>query len=241
MNGLFRLNTDGSNDDSFHFGLPRNSVRKVICLAGGSILINCFYYLYRLTPDGAVDTTFQVPEFLFGGCYDMAVQSDGKIIVGGAFRRINSIDQIALARLNSDGSFDFSFRPSGTVVLTLRIQSDGSIVTGVIRSLSRYFSNGAFDGQFSRTINDPNLSGVQLAVAPDDRVYFNSSTSVFQISGRNRLRVPPADIPITLEQSSAVSGPWSTVQSIPANSNLDYLLPNDISSGNALFRVRPAQ
>src|SRR6185503_11672463 len=98
---------------------------------------------------------------------------------------VNSFTQTGLARLNSDGTFDFAFRPAPSGVSVLEIQRDGSIIKSYARTFSRYFSDGTLDEQF--TTHDPNVGEVQLAIDQNDRVYYNSSTSVFQISGRNRI------------------------------------------------------
>src|SRR2546425_11275198 len=41
-----------------------------------------------------------------GNVYAMVRQSDGKIVIGGAFTAVNSVARLNLARLNPDGSVD---------------------------------------------------------------------------------------------------------------------------------------
>lgn len=41
----------------------------------------------------------------------MAVQPDGKILIGVAFTRINGTNRNRIVRLNADGSLDLSFDP----------------------------------------------------------------------------------------------------------------------------------
>ncbi len=63
----------------------------------------------------------------------LAVQSDGKIIVGGTFTTCNSISRNRISRMNYDGSLDTTFDPgSGTdnTVHALNIQSDSKILIG---------------------------------------------------------------------------------------------------------------
>src|SRR5215212_5071553 len=50
-----------------------------------------------------------------GMVWALAVQPDGKILVGGAFTTINGVIRNKLARLNSDGTVDEDFVPEGDV------------------------------------------------------------------------------------------------------------------------------
>src|SRR5450756_1608138 len=62
----------------------------------------------------------------------LALQSDGKILVGGAFSSVNGVWRTNIARLNVDGSLDDSFvctntEPSGDVSRIIPCH-DGKIV-----------------------------------------------------------------------------------------------------------------
>jgi uncharacterized delta-60 repeat protein len=64
--------------------------------------------------------------------YTAAVQSDGKILIGGAFTTVNAISVPRLARLNIDGTRDTTWNPgtagAGSIVRDIKIQSDGKIL-----------------------------------------------------------------------------------------------------------------
>ena len=66
----------------------------------------------RLNADGSVDESFQS-----GGTgandtvYALAVQADGKIIIGGRFSSFDGVSRSRIARLNSDGTLDEGFNP----------------------------------------------------------------------------------------------------------------------------------
>ncbi|MBI5286558.1 MAG: delta-60 repeat domain-containing protein [Deltaproteobacteria bacterium] len=62
--------------------------------------------------------------------YSIAVQSDGKIIVGGAFTTIGGVTRNYIARLNSDGSLDVGFNPN--------LEEQPCIIFSFIYSLSLY-------------------------------------------------------------------------------------------------------
>src|ERR1051325_7733985 len=61
----------------------------------------------------------------------IAVQPDGKIVVGGDFDTLGGRARSFICRLNPDGSVDTNFNSSaGTSVYCLAVQSDGKILVG---------------------------------------------------------------------------------------------------------------
>jgi uncharacterized delta-60 repeat protein len=76
----------------------------------------------RLNADGSLDSSFQVlpgSQYCNSGCSisavnASAVQSDGKIIIGGSFNTMHNANIMGIARLNSDGSIDTGFNVIGT-------------------------------------------------------------------------------------------------------------------------------
>jgi uncharacterized delta-60 repeat protein len=94
--------------------------------------------------------------------YDIAVQSDGKIVAAGACSGpIFGPSDFCLARYNSDGSLDTSFDADGKVTTVgtgsdraraVAVQSDGKIVAagacGVEFCLARYNGDGSLDTSF---------------------------------------------------------------------------------------------
>ena len=116
-NGVARLNGDGSLDSGFDTGtggfMPMPVISgQVSCLAvqtNGQILIGGSFFigppLYRgiarLNADGSVDSSFD------GGYLDagvnvtsVALQGDGRIVVGGNFTRMDGASRRGVARLN---------------------------------------------------------------------------------------------------------------------------------------------
>ena len=115
------------------------AVFGLLCLTAGR--------LQTPAQDGALDPTFNLPQFAstnpasgaFPRLQAVAVQSDGKIVVGGFFDRINANTRINLARVNADGTFDAAFDAGNAVksadgefgtVSSIAIQPDGKIVVG---------------------------------------------------------------------------------------------------------------
>ena len=104
--------------------------------------------LARFTADGALDTAFTASYAgtatgLNNSVYSVAVQGDGRIVVGGSFFSYNNGSGAnskvsKLARFTADGSLDTSFTNSyagsatglGDEVYSLAVQSDAKIVVG---------------------------------------------------------------------------------------------------------------
>ena len=138
-----RLNPDGTLDDSFNPGAD-GTVEALAVQADGKILVGGYFnelggethnYIARLNPDGTLDTGFNPDNYEdidFWYVNALAVQADGKIVVGGYFDRWDGRTRENIARLNPDGSLDTAFNPgAGNRVYTLALQADGKILVGV--------------------------------------------------------------------------------------------------------------
>ncbi|MCI0475522.1 MAG: delta-60 repeat domain-containing protein, partial [Anaerolineales bacterium] len=78
----------------------------------------------RLNADGSRDTTFGNPD-ANGTVYALALQADGKILIGGDFTSVGGTTRNYVARLNANGTLDDSFDPNPNVpVRALALQSD---------------------------------------------------------------------------------------------------------------------
>jgi uncharacterized delta-60 repeat protein len=115
----------------------------------------------RFNSNGSIDTSFSSPIFstTIGGdtsglINTFVTQSDGKIIVGGTFSRVNNISRAGLARLDVNGSLDATFAVqswgSFGEVRDIVIQNDDKIVcVGNFTSGSRRVnSDGNLDTSF---------------------------------------------------------------------------------------------
>jgi uncharacterized delta-60 repeat protein len=142
-NFIARLNSDGSLDNTFDPGTGANSFVKTTAIqSDGKIIIGGWFTSYngtaikhiaRLNADGTLDATFNPGTGANNYIYTTAIQSDGKIIIGGDFTSYNGTTTNRIARLNTDGSLDASFNPGLGVnerVITTAIQNDGKIIIG---------------------------------------------------------------------------------------------------------------
>lgn len=146
---IARINSDGSPDASFYVGSRFNFDVKSIALqqdgkivAGGSFSSYNGYdrkYIARLNTNGTLDTSFNVGTG-FGGSLannqvnTVAVQPDGKVLVGGYFTTYKNGTQNRIVRLNNDGSVDTSFATGAGFdnyfVNTFAVQPNGKILVG---------------------------------------------------------------------------------------------------------------
>jgi uncharacterized delta-60 repeat protein len=112
--------------------------------------------------------------------YAIALQPDGKVLMGGGFTNINGTGRNNIARLNADGSVDASFDPgSGTdsSVYNLALQPDGKVliaggflsVNGVSRNyFARLNQDGSLDYGFNPNVT--NAYSSTIVVQPDGRI-----------------------------------------------------------------------
>ena len=115
---------------------------------------------------GDLDLTFNAGAIVnsnasFSNVNAVAVQPDGKILIGGYFTSVNGSAQSLVARLNADGSLDLSFNSPVMSnsnfggVNALALQPDGKILVGghfligtEVKNTVRLNSNGSLDGTF---------------------------------------------------------------------------------------------
>lgn len=64
-----------------------------------------------VAPAAFAQTLLPLPSGVEGYVDALAVQYDGKILVGGGFTAVNNIARQNLARLNTDGSLDVTWNP----------------------------------------------------------------------------------------------------------------------------------
>ncbi len=167
---IARLNTDGSLDPSFDPGYGVNgSVRALALQADGSIVIGgAFTYvdgvpcnrIARLTPNGEVDNGFDTGNGFNHDVLALAIQPDGRLLVGGDFGSCDGESGNRIARLNTDGSRDHSFDLEDGVLDAIRVilpLTNGTVVIGGSFSsiedqprhgIARLLNDGSLDTDF---------------------------------------------------------------------------------------------
>ncbi|MBK8475798.1 MAG: hypothetical protein IPL39_05655 [Opitutaceae bacterium] len=148
----------------------------------------------RLNRDGSLDAGFSPVIALTGSwptVVTLAVQSDGKILIGGRFDSVGGLPRQNVARLNADGSCDVAFSVAvgpSSFVSRLALAGEkvlilGSFqtVAGVARKgLARVHSDGALDLAFVPDISCDYAYAV--ATGADGRVYVGASYTADDLS-----------------------------------------------------------
>ncbi|TAH28773.1 MAG: T9SS C-terminal target domain-containing protein [Cytophagales bacterium] len=144
-NYINRLNPDGSLDAGFNFNIGTGFNNQVIAFAvqsDGKIIVGGRFTSFnppgpprnrivRLNTDGSLDAGFNTGTGFSSDVLALAVQSDGKILVGGQFGDFNGVSQLVIARLNTNGSLDTGFASVlGNSVRALVLQLDGKVLVG---------------------------------------------------------------------------------------------------------------
>lgn len=157
-------------DNTGDGGLAIQSDGKIVI--AGSVGDPADFAVYRLNPDGSLDSTFSgdgMRSLHFGAdwwCdwpHGIAIQRDGKILVGGTTSDCGfSESYFAVARLRSGGTLDPTFSGDGLQTtkfssnadaLGMTLQSGGKVILAGLNggrfALARYTSAGALDSTFS--------------------------------------------------------------------------------------------
>lgn len=213
--GLMRLNADGSVDSSFNSGTSAsNIVYRIIRQPDGKILIGGAFTNYngtarqrvaRLNADGSLDTAFSTGAGATNGIvYDLGLQTDGKVVIGGAFTTLNGNAQNRIARLNTDGTFDSTFNVgtgANDIVYTVLVQPNGKVLiggffttyNGTARArLARLNADGSLDTSFVSGLDTQTGFVRKLLSQTNGRVLVGGTFTTFNGATRNsilRLRV----------------------------------------------------
>ena len=125
-NKLIRLNSDGTTDETFDVGtgFNNNLVASIKVDSNNKVIVGgdfneyngspCSRGIVRLNTDGTLDSSFETEGSGLnnnnGGVVQcLAIQSDGKIVVGGSFDQYDGNRQGLIIRLNTDGTKDSTF------------------------------------------------------------------------------------------------------------------------------------
>jgi uncharacterized delta-60 repeat protein len=144
--GIARLDAAGSLDEAFNpQSGPEGVVNAAALAPDGRVVIGGIFErvgglprlnVARLWPDGRVDGSFDSSAGPDGGVHCVALQSDGKVLIGGNFEIINGVSRRTIARLNTDGRLDTAFAPVFAMsvdmeeVYAIAVQPDGKLVVG---------------------------------------------------------------------------------------------------------------
>jgi uncharacterized delta-60 repeat protein len=238
---LARLNPDGSRDPSFATPQIRESgnVGWLFSLTldeAGRILIGGRFWsvngtaregVARLNTNGSLDVTFDAgPLAQSKEVTKVALQSDGKVLIGGTFLQVNGTVRHGLARLLTSGAVDSSFDSlnviySSTVpwVNDLALDSSGCpvVASGTPgdwgrspHPLCRLKPNGSLDVSFSLPVLPQASTVGDMAVQADGKLL------------------------VLLQEGSSVNGqPCGPLARLRQDGTLDSTFTSSVASGRA--------
>ena len=192
-NRIARLNAGGTIDADFN---PNggSTIYSIAMQADGRILAGGAFTtvstiarnrIARLNAGGTLDADFNSGA---GSSYAyiaaIAVQPDGKVLIGGSFDTIGGLARNYIARLNPNASLDVEFNPNaGSNVHCIAVQGDGKILVGgdftsiggvAISGIARLNANGTLDMAFAPVVTrlESYYSPVvySIAIQPDGRI-----------------------------------------------------------------------
>ncbi|MHC1768560.1 MAG: delta-60 repeat domain-containing protein [Verrucomicrobiia bacterium] len=186
--GLARLNSDGSADPTFVPGVEidyqfYDTKVHLLLAPDGKVLIAGEFttvgtsrrvQIARLNADGSLDDTFNPNAGPDTKIWTLALQADGKVLIGGQFSEVTGVHHSPVGRLNADGTPD----PGSCIAL----QNDGQVLVGggltmfnnhIVGNIARLNADGSIDWTFNPGlgIDDPLQPEVRsLTVQPDGKV-----------------------------------------------------------------------
>lgn len=221
---LTRLVEAGSVDTTFiqTTNRPNNSVASFALQPDNKLIIGGSFFavgsaqdrrVARLLPNQmVVDPTFWLPIGLDGQVSTIALQTDGKVIVGGDFTAASASERGHIARLMPNGTVDISFNPAGGADNTVNVatlQSNGKVLIGGAFStiakigagrIARLNADGSLDSSFrtgvgfTRSDSRPPmvydivlLSSGKILVAGDFTSYNNTNCGGIALLDQNGL------------------------------------------------------
>lgn len=194
---IVRINANESIDLTFNSAQGADgAIVEMLLQNDGRIIIAGTFTSYngiarnniaRLNPDGSLDATFDPGSGANGTVLALALQSDGKIIIGGDFTAYSETNCNRITRINADGSVDIDFNIGTGVnnsVKTLCIQSDGKIIAAgnfafynqqIARGIARINTDGSRDTSFLTTNNSGTNNVDVVALQADGKILCGGS------------------------------------------------------------------
>jgi uncharacterized delta-60 repeat protein len=187
---LIKINQDGSRDSSFEcirVAGDDSNISSIVEQPDGKLIIGGFFTkflglsrnsLIRINADCSLDTSFNASNGFatYTAVSSVALQPDGKIIVGGSFTNFAGSSRNKIVRLNSDGSLDTSFDvgtgfSGGYTIGEIVIQPDGKVLVGSefdmyngnsVSNIVRLNSDGTIDLTLSAATANARVRDIEL-------------------------------------------------------------------------------
>jgi uncharacterized delta-60 repeat protein len=237
-----RLNTNGSLDETFNPGTAANNPVFALALQPDEkVLIGGDFraydgiaanYITRLNTNGSLDATFNAGTGANNPVYGIALQLDGKILIGGVFTTYNGAPANRIGRLNTDGSLDATFTGTGAnnAISTIAVQPDGKILVGgtfttyngtAINRLARLNADGSLDATFNPGTG-ASSTVLAFALQPDGKILMGGAFTSYNGTAANYITRLNADG--SIDATFTGTGASSTVSSLALQANGNILV-----------------
>lgn len=210
-NRIARLNSNGTLDTTFTIGTgANNTISSVLIQEDGKIIIGGNFTtiagassnrIARLNANGSRDTTFTSGAGANASVETLALEANGKILIGGSFTKFNNINRNYIARLKADGTLDDTFNKTAAgankAVYKIINQNEKFIAVGDFTSYNDVGRNRItriFGGE-EEHLTTNNLIDSKIKIYPNptsDKLFVSSSLEliryeVFDFSGKKLL------------------------------------------------------
>ena len=207
------------------------------------------------TPQGGdVDFSFDPGSSINDEVSALAIQPNGKVVIGGSFGSVSGVARGGIARLNADGTTDHTFGNGQTgansYILSIATQADGrvliggsfSTVNGVSRNnIARLNADGTLDSTFLNGLAGANFIVYSIAVQPDGRVLIAGDFTTVNGTSRNRIARLNADGSLDATFLNGLTGADHIVQSIVLQPDGRVLIGGWFTTVNGVSRNRVAR
>ncbi|MBL7982124.1 MAG: T9SS type A sorting domain-containing protein [Flavobacteriales bacterium] len=271
-----RLNSNGSLDASFDPGQgPDGRLSCAVLQPDGRLVIGGEFqnvngsarrYVARLTSDGTLDASWNPANGGAGGIVTaLALQADGRILLGGEFWNYGGLDRVRIARANPDGSADAGFNAGDVPFPTtsslsvapelIMVQPDGKIIVGgafmnyvsTHSGVVRLNADGSVDATFGNGpgTNSGLYSGVfSGSLQADGKVILGGGFS--SINGESRDGIARLGVDGSADSdfdpgSGIVTGSGPRILCMTAAPGNRYLIGGTFNSYNGISRNRIAR
>jgi uncharacterized delta-60 repeat protein len=255
---IARLNANGTVDTTFNTGTGvNNDILAIAPLPDGKILIGGFFTTFngqsririaRLNANGSIDTGFNAGSLGPNNSVNtIHVQTDGKLLITGAFSNIDGVARRLVARLNANGSVDSSFNGGTQANYTFDavvLQPDGKLIVGgtfdrlnnVDRMrIARYNTDGSIDASFDPG-NGPGAASVNaLALQSDNKIIVGGSFTTFNNVPQVRIARLNTDGTLDTTFNPGVSAN-AVIRSIALQADGKMIIAGDFTTFNGVSR-----
>lgn len=256
---LAALAQPGSVDKGFNPGSGTDkNVYDIAVQPDGKIIIAGDFTNYnstnrsgiaRLNADGSLDATFYPGKGIgeYQSVNTIAIQPDGKIIIGGYFTTYNEIPCNSIVRLNADGSLDNTFKPGTGVENTISniylLPDRKIIIVGAFKiyngtscnNIARLNEDGSLDASF-KPGTGADISVQAISMQPDKKIIIGGMFKTFNGTACGRIARLNADGSLDKTFNSGGVGADSEVSAIEILSDGKIIIGGNFKMYNSVSR-----